>query len=144
MTDVEKVIEILCELKRLGVQLSVDDFGTGYSSLSYLKRFPIDLLKIDKSFVRDLTLSPADAQIAVSIISLAHNLDLKVIAEGVETYEQIAFLQRNHCDYLQGYYIAKPMPAMEFEQMLLGDNGDKLSHVRSDERLLMPLLMPDS
>ncbi|MFC6520744.1 putative bifunctional diguanylate cyclase/phosphodiesterase [Undibacterium arcticum] len=118
MTDVEHAVEILRSLKALGLQLSIDDFGTGYSSLSYLKRFPIDVLKIDRSFVHDITLDPDDAAIVVSIIALAHNLKLHVIAEGVETQEQFAYLKRHGCDELQGFYFSKPVPAEEFERLL--------------------------
>ncbi|NMM26145.1 MAG: EAL domain-containing protein [Glaciimonas sp.] len=118
MTDVEHAIGILRELKGLGVQLSIDDFGTGYSSLSYLKRFPIDVLKIDQSFVRDITIDPDDAAIVVSIISLAHSLRMNVIAEGVETAAQLAYLRRNNCDQIQGYYFSRPVPANDFELIL--------------------------
>jgi len=119
MTDVEHAIGILRDLKALGVQLSIDDFGTGYSSLSYLKRFPIDVLKIDQSFVRDITLNPDDAAIVASIISLAHSLRINVIAEGVETAAQLAYLRRNHCDEMQGYFFSRPVPADELELIYL-------------------------
>ncbi|MDF3036653.1 MAG: diguanylate cyclase domain protein, partial [Paucimonas sp.] len=118
MTDVERAITILRELKLLGVQLSIDDFGTGYSSLSYLRRFPIDVLKIDQSFVRDITTDPDDAAIVVSIISLAHSLRLKVIAEGVETYEQLAYLTDHGCDLMQGYYFSRPVATEDFTELL--------------------------
>ena len=118
MNDVEHAAGILGDLKALGVHLSIDDFGTGYSSLAYLKRFPIDLLKIDRSFVRDITIDPDDAAIVLSIISLAHSLRLKVIAEGVETEAQIAYLQRHGCDYMQGYYVSHPLPADDCERFL--------------------------
>ena len=120
MTDVERAIETLDSLHQLGVYLSIDDFGTGYSSLSYLKRFPIDILKIDQSFVRDISVDPDDAAIVVSIISLAHSLRMGVIAEGVETIEQLTFLQRHGCDQMQGYYFSRPVPADAFEQLLRG------------------------
>jgi EAL domain-containing protein (putative c-di-GMP-specific phosphodiesterase class I) len=116
MSDVNRAISVLSRLKGLGVQLAVDDFGTGYSSLAYLKRFPIDMLKIDRSFVRDLTVDSQGAQIVLSIISLAHTLGLKVVGEGVESREQQAFLQCHQCDIVQGYYFAKPMPVTAFEQ----------------------------
>jgi diguanylate cyclase (GGDEF)-like protein/PAS domain S-box-containing protein len=119
MTNVDRAIGTLTELKQLGVSLTVDDFGTGYSSLAYLKRFPIDMLKIDRSFVRDVANNLNDEQIVVSIISLAHNLSLKVVGEGVETKEQIAFLQRHGCDVMQGYFFGVPMPAESFERMAL-------------------------
>ena len=118
MSDVERTVDHLHQLKALGVQLSIDDFGTGYSSLSYLKRFPIDVLKIDQSFVHDISLNPDDAAIVVSIIALAHNLKLHVIAEGVETQEQLAYLRRHGCDEMQGYYFSRPLPAKEFEGFL--------------------------
>jgi EAL domain-containing protein (putative c-di-GMP-specific phosphodiesterase class I)/ActR/RegA family two-component response regulator len=118
MTEVERAIGILRELKTLGVQISIDDFGTGYSSLSYLKRFPIDVLKIDQSFVRDITVDPDDASITLSIFSLAHSLKLYVIAEGVETEAQLSFLRHHHCDEIQGYYFSRPVPAAAFEQLL--------------------------
>jgi diguanylate cyclase (GGDEF)-like protein len=118
MTDVERAIGVLNDLRTLGVQLSIDDFGTGYSSLSYLKRFPIDVLKIDQSFVREITLQSNDAAISDAIISMAHSLGIKVIAEGVETEEQCAFLSRNMCDEMQGYLFSRPQAADEIEILL--------------------------
>lgn len=118
MTDVEHAIGILRDLAGLGVQISIDDFGTGYSSLAYLKRLPIDVLKIDQSFVRDISIDPDDAAIVATIISLAHSLRLQVIAEGVETAEQLEFLRNHGCDAMQGYYFSKPVAAERFEEML--------------------------
>jgi diguanylate cyclase (GGDEF)-like protein len=118
MADVEYSIEVLRSLKKLGVHMSIDDFGTGYSSLAYLKRFPIDVLKIDQSFVQDVESDPDSAAIVLSIISLAHSLRLQVIAEGVETRAQLAYLQRHNCDMIQGFYFCKPVPAAEFEAIL--------------------------
>jgi EAL domain-containing protein (putative c-di-GMP-specific phosphodiesterase class I) len=109
MKEVDQAIGILKDLKRLGVTLSIDDFGTGYSSLAYLKRFPLDILKIDRSFVADVNADPDDAAIVASIISLAHNLRLKVIAEGVETREQLDYLRQLGCDQMQGYYFSRPV-----------------------------------
>jgi EAL domain-containing protein (putative c-di-GMP-specific phosphodiesterase class I) len=114
----EIVIETLQSLKELGLNLSIDDFGTGYSSLSYLKRFPIDTLKIDQSFVRDIAHDENDDAIIKAIISMAHSLNMSVIAEGVETQEQFAFLEAHLCDDIQGYYFSQPVPATRFEEML--------------------------
>jgi len=118
MEDAETTIKTLRELEGLGVQLSIDDFGTGYSSLSYLKRFPIDTLKIDRSFVSDITTDPDDAAIITTIITLAHSLKLEVIAEGVETREQLDFLRSQQCDKVQGYLFSQPVPAKMFEKLL--------------------------
>jgi len=114
MSDVGLAVELLHSLKALGVNLSIDDFGTGYSSLSYLSRFPIDVLKIDRSFVADITRDANDAAIVASIVALAHNLKLSVIAEGVETEEQLDYLRRHGCDEVQGYYFSRPLPPQEF------------------------------
>jgi diguanylate cyclase (GGDEF)-like protein/PAS domain S-box-containing protein len=110
MKDVDRAVQTLRELKSLGVKLSVDDFGTGHSSLNYLKRFAADVLKIDRSFILDLTTDADDALITRTIIDLAHNLRMQVIAEGVESEAQLAFLQRNNCDEMQGYYYSQPLP----------------------------------
>jgi EAL domain-containing protein (putative c-di-GMP-specific phosphodiesterase class I) len=119
MKDAELTIKTLRQLKETGVQVSIDDFGTGYSSLSYLKRFPVDILKIDISFVRNSTTDPKDAAIVRAIITLAHSLNLKVIAEGVETKEQLRFLSSLRCDEVQGYLFGTPLPAEAFRQILL-------------------------
>jgi EAL domain-containing protein (putative c-di-GMP-specific phosphodiesterase class I) len=118
MQNTEEAIRILSELKKLGVKISIDDFGTGYSSLGYLKRLPLDVLKIDKSFVQDVTSAAEDAAIVMTIISLAHNLNLKVIAEGVEIEEQLKFLQLLKCDEWQGFLYSKPVSAAEFRVLL--------------------------
>ena len=118
MSDITPAVETLHRIKALGVNLSIDDFGTGYSSLSYLSRFPIDVLKIDRSFVSDIGLDASESPIVASIITLAHNLKLAVIAEGVETAGQLDYLRRMGCDEMQGYYFSRPLPAEEFEQLL--------------------------
>jgi diguanylate cyclase (GGDEF)-like protein/PAS domain S-box-containing protein len=115
--DVEKASFILHELKKLGVNISIDDFGTGYSSLSYLKRFPIDHLKIDRCFVMDIAENKSDENIATTIILMAHNLGLSVIAEGVETAEQLGLLKQHRCNEAQGYHFSKPVPAEEFSKI---------------------------
>lgn len=114
MNEVDLVIAVMKRLHDMGIALAIDDFGTGYSSMSYLKQLPIDRLKIDQSFVRDLMTDRDDAAIARTIIGLAKNLDLHVIAEGVEDSETLAFLQAEECDEAQGYYFARPLPAEEF------------------------------
>jgi diguanylate cyclase (GGDEF)-like protein len=111
MRDMESAIQTLYALKNKGVRLAIDDFGTGYSSLSYLKRLPVEWLKIDKSFIRDIATDPDDATLTQAIIGLAHHLHLKVIAEGVETEEQRAFLEARSCNEAQGYYYSQPLPA---------------------------------
>ncbi|WLR54447.1 EAL domain-containing protein [Mesobacillus subterraneus] len=115
--DVEKASIILHELKGLGVNISIDDFGTGYSSLSYLKRFPIDHLKIDRCFVQDIADNKSDENIATTIILMAHNLGLSVIAEGVETAKQLGLLKQHRCNEAQGYHFSKPVPAEEFSKI---------------------------
>ncbi len=109
---------MLHSLKALGVRISIDDFGTGYSSLSYLKRFPIDTLKIDRSFVIDLPGDQNAASIARAVIAMAHGLQLKVVAEGVENAEQLAFLVENSCDEVQGYYFSRPLTADNCGELL--------------------------
>jgi EAL domain-containing protein (putative c-di-GMP-specific phosphodiesterase class I)/CheY-like chemotaxis protein len=121
MKDAEETVRMLTSLKASGVTLSVDDFGTGYSSLAYLRRFPLDELKIDGSFVRDATTEPEDAEIIVAIISLAHNLKLKVVAEGVETEAQLRFLRSHGCDEMQGYYFARPQNLEDCTRFLAED-----------------------
>jgi EAL domain-containing protein (putative c-di-GMP-specific phosphodiesterase class I) len=117
MRHVETSITMLLELRGMGVRLSIDDFGTGYSSLSHLQRFPLNMLKIDQSFIRDVTSNSANASITRAIISLAHSMNLSVLAEGVETEEQLALLRRQGCDEVQGHYFGRPMSAEEFTQL---------------------------
>jgi len=113
------ILKTLHELKALGILLSIDDFGTEYSSLSYLKRFPIDTLKIDRSFVQDITTNPDDAAIVTAIIAIAESLKLKIVAEGVENKEQAAFLRKLHCNNIQGYVYSHPLPAVDIGHLLL-------------------------
>jgi EAL domain-containing protein (putative c-di-GMP-specific phosphodiesterase class I) len=114
----EAIYNIFQRLRKRGVRLSVDDFGTGYSSLSYIKRLPIDKLKIDQSFVRDVATNPDDTTIVDAIISMAHSLRLKAIAEGVETEEQAEILRRLNCDEMQGFLFSKPLPADQLTALL--------------------------
>jgi diguanylate cyclase (GGDEF)-like protein len=126
MRNTKRMMETLCALKEMGVHLAIDDFGTGYSSLSYLKRFPLDYLKIDRSFIVDIPGSSSDEAIAKTIIAMSHSLGLKVIAEGVETYRQLDFLLGYGCDEVQGYLLAKPMPADIVRAILI--RGDLLTY----------------
>ncbi|MBA5689795.1 EAL domain-containing protein [Rugamonas apoptosis] len=123
MSNAERTIVVLASLKELGVQVAIDDFGTGYSSLAYLQRFPIDKLKIDIAFVRDITTNPNDAAIALAIISMAHSLKLRVIAEGVETRPQLEYLRRNRCDEMQGFFFSRPLPAAEMGALVEAGKG---------------------
>ena len=116
MRDMDASIELLHQLKALGVQVSIDDFGTGYSSLAYLKRLPLDTLKIDRSFINDITTDPDDASIVSATIALGHNLRLNVVAEGVETEEQLEFLSKHGCDQTQGYMFSKPLAPVDFKE----------------------------
>ncbi len=118
MQNAEAVVDTLRTLNSMGVRLAIDDFGTGYSSLSYLKRFPIDSLKIDQAFVRDITTDPDDAAIVSAIITMAHSLDIQVVAEGVETREQLEFLRAQGCDAVQGYYFSPARPGAEVVQLI--------------------------
>lgn len=118
MSDPEESIAILEQLSTMGVLVSVDDFGTGYSSMSYLRRFPIDKLKIDRVFISEIVNRPEDASIVRAIVSLAHSLRLKVVAEGVETASQLAFLKAVGCDEYQGYHFSRPLPAAGFEELI--------------------------
>jgi EAL domain-containing protein (putative c-di-GMP-specific phosphodiesterase class I) len=118
MQDLEQVAVQLQQLRELGVVISIDDFGTGFSSLSYVKRLPVDRLKIDQSFVRDLVSDPSDRAIVAAIVNLAHSLNMEVVAEGVETAEQLQFIKAAGCDEVQGDYCGRPMPVELFEAFM--------------------------
>ena len=119
MHNPERAVELIQQLKDMGVLVAIDDFGTGYSSLAYLKRFPIDSLKIDRSFILDIPADKGDAAITQAVIAMAHSLGLKVIAEGVETRQQFNFLRKHRCDEMQGYYFSAPLPAEQATSLLL-------------------------
>jgi diguanylate cyclase len=125
MTNPEESAGVLKQLRKMGISVAIDDFGTGYSSLSYLRRFPIDKLKIDRSFIRDLTISRTDESIVRAIVSLARSVGLKVVAEGIESIEQLEFVTRLECDQWQGYHCCTPQPAARFEAMLEDRNGTR-------------------
>jgi EAL domain-containing protein (putative c-di-GMP-specific phosphodiesterase class I) len=120
MQDFELAVATMNGLQRLGVQISIDDFGTGYSSLSALKTFPVERLKIDKSFINDLATDENDQAVTSAVISLGQKLNLRVLAEGVETEDQLAFLRRNNCDEMQGHYFSKPLPAEDIGKLIAG------------------------
>jgi len=141
LTDGEASIDVLKQLRSLGLHLALDDFGTGFSSLSYLRRLPVDCVKIDQSFVRDITTNPENAAICSAIVSLAHALRLRVIAEGVETEGQFSYLRNLGCDEMQGYYLHRPMPADEFPGFLR--RGEWLSIPKDEGALIRTLLIVD-
>jgi EAL domain-containing protein (putative c-di-GMP-specific phosphodiesterase class I) len=116
LRDEDRIVATLAAIRHMGVEIALDDFGTGYSSLTYLKRFPVDVVKIDRSFVRDLDRDASDAAIVSTVIAMAENLRLKVIAEGVETEGQLAFLREKNCHEFQGYLVSAPVPPAEFER----------------------------
>ncbi len=130
MNDAEEAEKILHSIKSLGVHLSIDDFGTGYSSLSYLKNLPVDTLKIDKSFIDDIVLHSDEAPIVASIISLAKNLKLNVVAEGVESYEQVRYLSTHGCNEIQGFYFSEPVPAETIETLLIARKKLESPHLK--------------
>ncbi len=142
MHNAEESVATLRRLRDMGVNLSIDDFGTGYSSLSYLKRFPINIVKIDQSFVRDITTEPDDAAIACSIIALAHSMKLRVIAEGVETEGQLGFLRAKQCDQMQGYYFSRPLPKEELDRLL--SDGKRLQETLDEDTGMRRLLIVDN
>ncbi len=127
MRDVEQAIKTLQRMKRMGLQIAIDDFGTGYSSLSYLRRFPLDSLKIDRTFIDEVCVDPDDTAITLAILSMAKSLRLKVVAEGVETSQQWEFLSKHNCDEIQGYLISKGIPGMEFLAFIDDFSTEKLA-----------------
>ena len=118
MKRAESAASILQALREKGVQVAIDDFGTGYSSLSYLRKFPVDALKIDQSFVRQISTAGDDTTIVTAVIAMARSLKLRVVAEGVETLEELAFLRAHQCDEAQGYYFSRPVPPQQFAKLL--------------------------
>jgi EAL domain-containing protein (putative c-di-GMP-specific phosphodiesterase class I) len=118
MKQVESTAAILKTLRGKGVQVAIDDFGTGYSSLSYLRKFPVDALKIDRSFIQQIGASDNDTTIVTAVIGMARSLKLRVVAEGVETQEQLGFLRSHQCDEAQGYYFSRPVPSLQFTRLL--------------------------
>ncbi|HWJ93731.1 MAG TPA: EAL domain-containing protein, partial [Telluria sp.] len=142
MVNAERAIEVLSRLKQLGIRIAIDDFGTGYSSLAYLKRFPIDKLKIDIAFVRDITTNPDDAAIAHAIIRMAHSLHMLVVAEGVESRAQMAYLRRHRCDEIQGFHFSRPLPPDELAA-LVRENRDRPEAPAQDEGAVQTLLVVD-
>jgi diguanylate cyclase (GGDEF)-like protein/PAS domain S-box-containing protein len=142
MVNAEHTIEVLSSLKQMGIKIAIDDFGTGYSSLAYLKRFPIDKLKIDIAFVRDIITNPDDAAIAQAIISMAHSLHMLVIAEGVETRAQMAYLRRHRCDEIQGFHFARSLLPEAVADMVR-DNLNQPDTPAADDRNVQTLLVVD-
>jgi EAL domain-containing protein (putative c-di-GMP-specific phosphodiesterase class I) len=118
ITNPERALRVLIRIKEMGVRLAIDDFGTGYSSLAQLKHFPIDTLKVDRSFIRDIPQDSEDKAITEAIIAMGKSLGLNVVAEGVETVEQLNFLRNRHCDEMQGYYFSRPIAPHDLEQLL--------------------------
>ncbi|WP_314437067.1 EAL domain-containing protein [Massilia timonae] len=143
MQNAERTTEVLTRLKALGIRIAIDDFGTGYSSLAYLKRFPIDKLKIDIAFVRDIVNNPDDAAIALAIISMAHSLHMQVIAEGVETRAQMAYLRRHRCDQIQGFYFSRALPADQLADMVLSNRAKPEEKQTADDKVQTLLVVDD-
>ncbi|MDP3671446.1 MAG: EAL domain-containing protein [Telluria sp.] len=143
MSNVSHTVALLASLKALGITISIDDFGTGYSSLAYLKRFPIDKLKIDIAFVRDVTTNPDDAAIALAIISMAHSLHMRVVAEGVESHAQLTFLRRHRCDEIQGFHFSRALPSAELGALVIENRSLRTEPADDDENRQTLLLLDD-
>jgi diguanylate cyclase (GGDEF)-like protein/PAS domain S-box-containing protein len=142
MSNFEHTVQVLERLKAMGIRIAIDDFGTGYSSLAYLKRFPIDKLKIDIAFVRDITTNPDDAAIALAIISMAHSLHMQVIAEGVESRAQMALLRRHRCDEIQGFHFSRALAPDDLARLVL-ENRSQPTRPAEDDRNVQTLLLVD-
>jgi diguanylate cyclase (GGDEF)-like protein len=142
MSNFEHTVQVLQRLKAQGIRIAIDDFGTGYSSLAYLKRFPIDKLKIDIAFVRDITTNPDDAAIALAIISMAHSLHMQVIAEGVESRAQMALLRRHRCDEIQGFHFSRALAPADLARLVL-ENRAQPTRPAEDDRNVQTLLVVD-
>ncbi|WP_373035124.1 EAL domain-containing protein [Sulfurimonas sp.] len=142
MKDAQNTVIIMEELKKLGVSFSIDDFGTGYSSLSYLKKFPISKIKIDKSFVNNITTDSEDAAISQAVISMSHSMHLRTVAEGVESLEQQEFLRSRQCDEIQGYYFSHPLPEAQIRELL--DNGSKIDIAKLQKKEKVLLIVDDN
>lgn len=127
MDDVEAAIKIMETIKSRGIHLAIDDFGTGYSSLAYLKRFPIDVLKVDRSFVMDIPDDKTDMAITAAVIAMAHKLSMRVVAEGIETQEQLDFLRENNCDDGQGYLLSRPLTLPQLHHFLVDHHKNEES-----------------
>ncbi|MEX0731981.1 MAG: EAL domain-containing protein [Aquisalimonadaceae bacterium] len=143
LNDRARNLQILEELHQLGVGLALDDFGTGYSSLSYLRRFPVDFIKIDRSFIDNVTTNPDDAAITTAIISMAHALNKKVVAEGVEKEAQLGFLRRQGCDLVQGYYFERPMAPADVERVERSGQSRTVPHVQAMDDAATVLVVDD-
>uniref|UniRef100_UPI00405726F3 EAL domain-containing protein n=1 Tax=Candidatus Electronema sp. TaxID=2698783 RepID=UPI00405726F3 len=124
MENPEQAVALLRDIRQLGITIAIDDFGTGYSSLAYLKKFPVNSIKIDQSFIADLIKDSDDAAIVESIIQMARSLGLEVVAEGVETLEQLEFLRERNCHEAQGYYFSKPLPPEQFAKKILSRKAE--------------------
>jgi len=129
MENQKEAIDIINNLKKLGIELAIDDFGTGYSSFSYLKLLPINVLKIDKSFIENITTNKSDRSIVLAIISMAHNLKIKIVAEGVETKKQLAILQKMKCDTIQGFLISKALSEADFLKFISEKTKNNLVYI---------------
>lgn len=137
MKDAQNTINIMRELRKIGVSFSIDDFGTGYSSLSYLKKFPISKIKIDKSFISNITTDSEDAAISQAVISMSHSMHLKTVAEGVETLEQQEFLRSHQCDEIQGHHFSYPLPEAKMEELLSSGSEIDIAKLQKKEKVLL-------